>query len=79
MLSYLTMCLPAFMGMLLSAGADAAGTSLDLAGLMTSSVGSIQTQLFTVLNIVIPAIVSILAVVICVNFGMNWLKKIGKK
>lgn len=49
----------------------------DLGGLMQTSASSIQTQLFTVLNIVVPAIVSIMAVVICVKFGMDWLKKLG--
>lgn len=55
----------------------AEAATFDLGGLMETSAASIQTQLFTVLNIVVPAIVSIMAVVICVKFGMDWLKKLG--
>lgn len=55
---------------------EAAGTTMDLAGLMTTSVGSVQTQLFTVLNIVVPAIVGITAAVVAVKFGIKWMKRI---
>lgn len=55
---------------------EAAAVTMDLSGLMTTSVSSVQTQLFTVLNIVVPAIVSITAVVIAVKFGIKWMKRI---
>ncbi|MBD5480519.1 MAG: hypothetical protein HDR14_14755 [Lachnospiraceae bacterium] len=50
--------------------------AFDMTSLMTTSVSSIQTQLFTAMNIVVPAIVSITAVVVTVKFGLKWLKKI---
>ncbi len=65
-----------FLPMVLSAGGEAASTTLDLSGLMTTSVGSVQTQLFTVLNIVVPAIVGITAAVVAVKFGIKWMKRI---
>lgn len=65
-----------FLPMVLSAGGEAASTTMDLAGLMTTSVSSVQTQLFTVLNIVVPAIVGITAAVVAVKFGIKWMKRI---
>lgn len=52
--------------------------AFDLTDLLTTSVSSIETQLFTVLNIVVPAIVGVLAAVVAVKFGINWMKKLGK-
>ncbi len=67
-------------GVLMSgAGGDAASVAFDVAAMMTTTVSSVQSQLFTVLNIVVPAIVGVMAAVVCVQFGMNWLKKMGKK
>lgn len=57
-----------------AAGA-AAAAAFDVSELMTTSVSSIQTQLFTVLNIVVPAIVGICAAVVCVKFGLKWMKR----
>lgn len=53
-------------------------TTFDLTDLLTTSVSSIETQLFTVLNIVVPAIVGVLAAVVAVKFGINWMKKLGR-
>ena len=55
-----------------------AGTAFDLTGLMETSVNSIQTQLFTVLNIIVPVIVGVMAAVVCIKFGFQWMKKLGK-
>lgn len=63
---------------LLSAGEAASQVTFDLSDLLTTSVSSVQTQLFTVLNIVVPAIVGVLAAVVAVKFGINWMKKLGK-
>lgn len=63
---------------LLSAGEAVSQTTFDLSDLLTTSVGSVQSQLFTVLNIVVPAIVGVLAAVVAVKFGINWMKKLGK-
>lgn len=58
---------------LLTAGAE---TGFDVAAIMTDSVSKVQTQVFTVLGIVVPAIVAIVGAVVCVKFGLSWLKKI---
>ena len=63
---------------LLSAGEAVSQTTFDLSDLPTTRVSSVQTQLFTVLNIVVPAIVGVLAAVVAVKFGINWMKKLGK-
>lgn len=63
---------------LLSAGEAAAQTTFDVTDLLSTSVSSVQTQLFTVLNIVVPAIVGVLAAVVAVKFGISWMKKLGK-
>lgn len=60
---------------LLSEAAGAAA-ALDISNLMTTSVSSVQTQLFTVLNIVVPAIVGVTAAVVAVKFGIKWMKRI---
>ncbi len=62
--------------MVLSAGGEVASATLDLVGMMNTSVSSVQTQLFTVLNIVVPAIVGISAAVVAVKFGLKWMKRI---
>lgn len=58
---------------LLSASAD---TGFDVATIMSDSVKTTQGQIFSVLSIVVPAIVTIVAAVVCINFGLKWLKKI---
>lgn len=66
-------------GILMSGAGGDASAAFDVASMMTTTVNSVQSQLFTVLNIVVPAIVGVMAAVVCVQFGMNWLKKMGKK
>lgn len=56
--------------------AETDAVTVDVASLLTTSVSSVQTQLFTALNIIVPAIVSVTAVVIAVKFGIKWMKKI---
>lgn len=58
---------------LLSAGADA---GFDVASIMSDSVKTTQSQIFSVLGIVVPAIVAIVAAVVGIKFGIGWLKKI---
>lgn len=60
---------------LLSAGADAA-SGFDVTTIMTDSVKTTQGQMFTVLAIVVPAIVAVTAAVVAIKFGVGWLKKI---
>lgn len=63
---------------LLSAGEAVSQTTFDLSDLMTTSVNSVQTQLFDVLKIVVPSIVVITGAVVAVKFGIGWLRKLGK-
>lgn len=60
---------------LLSAGAEAA-SGFDVTTIMSESVKTTQGQIFSVLAIVVPAIVAIVAAVVGVKFGIGWLKKI---
>ncbi len=64
---------PSAAAALLSASAD---TGFDVATIMSESVKTTQGQIFSVLAIVVPAIVTIVAAVVCINFGLKWLKKI---
>ena len=60
---------------LLSAGADAA-SGFDVTSVMTESVKTVQGQAFSVLGVVVPAIVLITGAVVGIKFGIGWLKKI---
>lgn len=60
---------------LLSAGADAA-SGFDVTTIMQDSVKTVQGQAFSVLAIVVPAIVLITGAVVGIKFGIGWLKKI---
>lgn len=60
---------------LLTAGADAA-SGFDVTTIMSDSVKTTQSQIFSVLGIVVPAIVAIVAAVVGIKFGISWLKKI---
>lgn len=64
---------PAAATALLSADVD---TTFDVASIMTDSVKTVQNQSFSVLAIVVPAIVTITAAVVGIKFGISWLKKI---
>ena len=63
---------PSAAAALLSVSAD---TGFDVATIMSDS-NTTQGQIFSVLAIVVPAIVTIVAAVVCINFGLKWLKKI---
>lgn len=58
---------------LLTTGAE---TGFDVTTIMTDSVKTTQSQIFSVLGIVVPAIVAIVAAVVGIKFGISWLKKI---
>lgn len=60
---------------LLSAGGDAS-SGFDVASIMTESVKTTQGQPFSVLGIVVPAIVAVTAAIVGIKFGIGWLKKI---
>lgn len=61
---------------LATAGAGDAASTFDVSTVMQSAVNSTQSQLFSVLAIVVPAIVAVTAAVVCIKFGVGWLKKI---
>lgn len=58
----------------LSANADAAG--FDVTTVMSGAVDTTKSQMFSVLGIVVPAIVAITAAVVGIKFGIGWLRKI---
>lgn len=58
----------------LSAGEDAA--TFDVSTVMKSAVDSTQSQMFSVLAIVVPAIAVVTAAVVGIKFGIGWLRKI---
>lgn len=60
---------------LLSAGSDAV-SGFDVTSIMADSVKTVQGQVFSVLAVVVPAIVLITGAVVGVKFGVSWLKKI---
>lgn len=60
---------------LLTAGADVA-SGFDVTTIMSDSVKTTQSQIFSVLAIVVPAIVAIVAAVVGIKFGISWLKKL---
>lgn len=58
----------------LSVGGDV--TTFDVASSMKDAVDTTQGQMFSVLGIVVPAIVAITAAVVAIKFGVSWLKKL---
>lgn len=48
----------------------------DVTAIMESAVSTTQSQIFSVLAIVVPAIVAIVAAVVGIKFGISWLKKV---
>lgn len=51
-------------------------TGFDVSTIMQGAVDSTKTQMFSVLGIVVPAIVVITAAVVGIKFGISWLRKI---
>lgn len=56
--------------------AEGAASTFDVTQVMTDSVNTVQGQLFSVLAIVVPAIVVVVGAIVGVKFGISWLKKI---
>ena len=54
----------------------AAEASFDISEILTTSVSNVQSELFNVIGIVVPAIVAVTAAVIGIKFGIRWMKKI---
>lgn len=51
-------------------------TGFDVTTVMQSAVDTTKGQMFSVLAIVVPAIVAIVAAVVGIKFGIGWLRKI---
>ncbi len=68
--------MPLCLAVFLTGAAGVTAPVFDISELMTTSVTNVQTQLFTVLNIVIPSVVSVIAAVVVAKFGIKWLKRI---
>lgn len=58
----------------LTAGASDSG--FDVTNIMQGAVDTTKTQMFSVLGIVVPAIVAITAAVVGIKFGIGWLRRI---
>lgn len=61
--------------MTVAAAAEGA-SGFDVTAVMTESVNSVQSQLFGVLAVVVPAIVVVVGAIVAVKFGISWIKKI---
>lgn len=57
--------------------ASEGASSFDISSVMTSAVNSVQSNLFSVLDIVVPAAVAVVGAVVAVKFGIKWLKSLG--
>lgn len=64
------------MPLVAAASEGASSTGFDVTSIMSESVTSVQSQLFSVMAIVVPAIVAVTAAIVGVKFGINWLKKL---
>ena len=62
------------LGLLLTAEGSAA--IFDVTSIMSESVATTQSQIFSVLAIVVPAIVAVTAAIVGIKFGIGWLRKI---
>ena len=56
--------------------AESAVKTFDISSVMSDAVSTTQGQIFTVLGIVVPAIVAIVAAVVGVKFAIKWLRSI---
>lgn len=59
----------------LTTGENAA-SGFDVTTIMSDAVNTVQGQAFSVLGIVVPAIVLITGAVVGIKFGIGWLRKI---
>lgn len=67
----------AMMAALASEGSAGTAASFDLEGILSNAVATVQNYMYSTLSTVVPAIVGITAVVICVKFGLRWIKKMA--
>lgn len=63
---------------MLTVNALAAEGGFDLSNVMSTAVSQVQGDLFSVLGIVVPAMIAVIAAVVGVKFGSKWLKSLGK-
>ncbi|MDE6387633.1 MAG: hypothetical protein K2L82_07510 [Lachnospiraceae bacterium] len=50
--------------------------TFDVSTIVSGAVESTQSQVFTVLGIVVPAIVTVTAAVVGIKFAIGWVRKI---
>lgn len=60
---------------LLEAGAAGGTSGFDVTATMTDAVSTVQGQLFSVLGVVVPAIVLVTGAVVGIKYGISWLKR----
>ncbi len=53
-------------------------STFDLASIMSNAVSTVQGDIFSVLGIVVPALVVVTGAVVGVRFGLKWLRQLGK-
>ncbi len=61
---------------LLEAGTGGGASGFDVTAVMTDSVVTLQGQLFSVLGVVVPAIVVVTAAIVATKFGISWMRRI---
>lgn len=66
----------AYGALLSSAVAEGGASTFDVTSIMSDAVNTVQGQAFSVLAIVVPAIVLITGAVVGIKFGIGWLRKI---
>lgn len=55
---------------------DAGGSSsVDVTSIMSGAVSDVQSQLLSILAVVVPAIVVIVGATVAVKYGISWFKK----
>lgn len=52
--------------------------SFDLQATLTDAITKVQGDILSTLGTVVPAIAVVVGAVVAVNFGLKWLKKMGK-
>lgn len=68
--------IPSALAAIAAPAVDGAASTFDVTSIMSDAVTTVQGQAFSVLGIVVPAIVLITGAVVGIKFGIGWLRKI---
>jgi len=72
----ISLALAALVVVTLAVAAAASEPSIDISSIMSDGVTKVQGDLFSVLAIVVPAIIIVVGAIIGIRFGITWIKKI---